>query len=232
MKKDAYYPICLDLSGKSCLVIGGGEVAERKIVTLLKSGARVRVVSPEVTGGIRRLVETKSVALTERKYQAGDLEGNFLVISATDDSAANAAIAEEADRKNILLNVVDFPAECNFIVPASLVRGGLMISVSTSGKSPALARKIRRRIQQEYGPEYGPLLDILGACREKILQRVPDIETRKQIFERLTETITPETIRDANIERIMSVIRPAINEKDFPFEELEAEIRGIMAAYR
>jgi precorrin-2 dehydrogenase/sirohydrochlorin ferrochelatase len=206
------------------LVIGGGEVAERKVLSLLEAGARVQVISPQITERIHQLANEKAIVFIEREYRSGDLDKAFLVISATDNPAINAAIATEADRLNILLNVVDSPAECNFVVPASVIRGNLLISVSTSGKSPAFAKKIRQQIEQSYGLEYGPLLEILGYCRKFILEQVSDIEVRKQIFGQLAESILPEMIRNKDIPQILETIRRILKEKNFPHPKLEEEI--------
>jgi precorrin-2 dehydrogenase/sirohydrochlorin ferrochelatase len=190
------------------LVIGGGEVAERKVLSLLEAGARVRVISPQITERIQQLANEKEIVFIEREYRSGDLDKTFLVISATDSPVINAAIATEADRLNILLNVVDSPAECNFIVPASVIRGNLLISVSTSGKSPAFAKKIRQQIEQRYGFEYGPLLEILGCCRKFILEQVSDIEVRKQIFGQLAESIFKFwKLSAAYLKRMISLIQ-------------------------
>jgi len=224
----SYYPICLDLTNRHCQVIGGGEVAERKVLSLLEAGARVLVIAPRVTDRIRQLASEKVIVFIEREYRSGDLDKAFLVISATDNPAVNALIATEAERSNILLNVVDSPAECNFIVPASVVRGNLLISVSTSGRSPALARKIRQRMEQNYGCEYGPLLEILGCCRKLVLERVPDIEERKQIFGELAESILPEMILNKDISQILEAIRSTIKKSDFPHSKLEEEIRNVI----
>ena len=210
------------------MVIGGGEVAERKVFSLLTAKARVRVIAPKATDSIHQLVKEKKIILSEREYRPGDLGGVFLVISATNNLATNASIAKEANRLNILLNVVDSPCACNFVVPASVIRGNLLISISTSGKSPALAKRIRKKIQQDYGPEYGPLSEILGLCRELVIEHVPDIENRKQIFGRLADSILPEMIRDGDIQQTMKLIRHILKVNDFPFSKLETKISKII----
>jgi precorrin-2 dehydrogenase/sirohydrochlorin ferrochelatase len=210
------------------LVVGGGEVAERKVLSLIQAGACVEVISPKVTERIRRLAKERIISWTDREYRPGDSKNAFLVISATDNPVTNASIAQEADRLNTLLNVVDSPQQCNFIVPASVFRGNLLISTSTSGKCPALAKRIRKEIQQNYRAEYGPLLEVLGLCRELVLDQVPDIEIRKQIFEQLAESISPEMIRDKDIPQIMENICQTLNDEDFPLHRLETGIRNIL----
>lgn len=220
----SYYPICLDLTNRHCLVIGGGEVAERKVISLLEARARVQVISPQITDRISQLAKEGMINLTKREYRTGDLEKAFLVISATDNAVINTAIAAEAERLNILLNVVDSPAECNFIVPASVIRGDLLISISTSGKSPAFAKKIRQQIEQNYGIEYGPLLKILGCCRKLIIEQVSDIEIRKQIFGQLAESILPEMVRNKDILQILETMCRILRQRNIAHPKLEEEI--------
>ena len=136
-----YFSICLDLSGKICIVIGGGKVAERKVQGLLACGARVTVVSPELTTGLEELAAEEKINLIQRPYQEGDLLGAFLAIAATDEPQVQRRVHAEAMHANLLLNVADVPELCNFILPASLRRGDLVIAVSTGGRSPALARR-------------------------------------------------------------------------------------------
>lgn len=224
----SYYPICLDLTNRRCLVIGGGEVAERKVLSLLQAGAQVRVISPQITDRIHQLASEKTIVFVEREYRPGDLDDAFLVISATDNPVINATIATEAGRLNILLNVVDSPEDCNFVVPASVSRGNLLISVSTSGKSPALAKKIRQQIEQCYGIEYGPLLEILGCCRKFVLEQVSDIEERKHIFGRLAESLLPEIVRNKDIPQILETVRRILKKNDFLPPKLEEEIRKVI----
>jgi precorrin-2 dehydrogenase/sirohydrochlorin ferrochelatase len=183
-----YYPICLDLEGKCCLVVGGGKIAERKIVTLLDYGAKVRVVSPKVTSEITNLLRQGKIWYEEREFQPGDLTGAFLVIAATNIDQINKTVAREARRHGLLINVVDAPADSTFILPSVLKRGDLAISISTGGKSPALARKIRQDLEAQYGREYEILVDILGSLRPDILRMEPDIEKRRGLFQRLAES--------------------------------------------
>ncbi|TLM99451.1 bifunctional precorrin-2 dehydrogenase/sirohydrochlorin ferrochelatase, partial [bacterium] len=145
------YPVCLDLRRKKCLVAGGGKVAERKIRALLDCGAEVYVVSPQLTTELAGMARTGEIVHIERNYTTTDLENAFLVISATDDEKTNRRVAGDCLERNILINVVDDPANCNFIVPAVFRQGALSISVSTEGKSPMLARKIREDLTAVFG---------------------------------------------------------------------------------
>jgi len=183
-----YYSICLDLQGKRCLVIGGGTVAERKILTLLEYEAAIVVISPCVTSHIAHLSHEGRLTYIAREFQPGDARNFFLIIAATNDDQVNKAISQEAQEAHILINVVDAPDDSTFILPALVKRGDLTISISTGGKSPALARKMREDMETQYGPEYEIFVDILGNLRKNILQSEPDICKRKEIFQRLAES--------------------------------------------
>lgn len=183
-----YYPVYLNLENKRCLVVGGGEVAERKVLTLLEAGAGVMVISPRLTARLRELVRQQRITWLERGYQKGDLKDCFLVIGATDDRKLHKQLTAEADQYNLLINIVDVPEYCNFIVPSTVKRGDLLISISTGGKSPALAKKIRRQLEQEFGPEYAEFLNLMGQCRQEIIRKVPDGQRRKAIFQQLVDT--------------------------------------------
>ena len=165
----SFYPICLDLEGRNCVVVGGGRVAERKVQGLLSCSAQVTVISPEMTEELLRLHSEGRIQWLNREYIRGDLVKAFLVIAATDNEETQKLVYEEAVTCNLLLNVADVPQRCNFILPATVRRGDLLISVSTSGKSPALARKLRMELEKRYGSEYRVLVNILGAIRPEIL---------------------------------------------------------------
>lgn len=173
-----YYPVYLDLRDKSCLVVGGGTVAERKVKALLKAQAKVAVVSPKLTTGLKKLKTQKKVKHLNRSYRRGDLKGTFLVIGATNDPEVNLSIFKEAQKEKALVNIVDEPKHCNFIVPSVVRRGDLIISISTSGIAPALAKKIRKELEKAYGKEYGELLKIFKKMREKMKGRFSSRESR------------------------------------------------------
>lgn len=159
------YPVTLNISGRLCVVVGGGRVAERKILSLLKAGARVRTVSPQLTEILREAAAAGRIHWLARRFQAGDLAGAMLVFAATDSRQVNAAVAQEAEAAGQLVNVADAPDQCGFQVPAVLRQGDLTIAVSTNGKSPALAALIKKRLEADYGAEYAVLLDLLGRIR-------------------------------------------------------------------
>ena len=160
-----YYPVYLDLRGRSCVVVGGGEVATRKVESLLAAGARVTVVSPSVSATLAAMTETHEILHHARPYRRGDLQGAVLAYAATNDKALHAEIAAEAAAASVLLNVVDRPSFCSFIAPALMTRGAVSVAVSTGGASPALASRLRRDIEKTVGPEYGLAAAILGELR-------------------------------------------------------------------
>jgi siroheme synthase-like protein len=164
----SYYPVFLDIRRKKCVVVGGGRVALRKVMALLDAGADVKVISPDLCPGLRRLVETKRVAVAKRPFQPGDLEGALITVAATDNDRINLEVAEEAHEKGILVNVVDNPFESDFIVPSCLRRGDVTVAVSTAGRSPALARKIRLTLEKELDDEYGALALMIDDVRQEI----------------------------------------------------------------
>ena len=190
-----YYPAFLDLRGRNCLVVGGGSVAERKVESLLECGARVKVVTREATDGLAELAQSGSIELDRRDYASDDLPGIFLVIAATDDPKVQARIGDEAKEHGLLVNVVDDPANCTFIVPAVARRGELSIAVSTGGRSPALAARIREKLEGLFGPEYEEWVDLLGQLRETLAARFPDPEERKAAWYRVVDSNCVELIR-------------------------------------
>lgn len=177
------YPISLDLSQKICLVVGGGPVAERKVKSLLECGALVRVVSPEITPGLENLADEGRIDCRRRQFRPPDLEGVFLVIGSTNQEIVNRQVAEEGTARNLLVNIVDDPRKGNFFVPSIVKRGSLTIAVSTDGKSPMLARKIREELEVIYGPQYQEYLDLVGKLREDVIRNVQDPEKKREILE-------------------------------------------------
>ena len=203
----AYYPIYLRLENKRCLVVGGGEVAQRKVLTLLEYGAQVSVLSPCLSPKLRELAARGTIEWLERSYRAGDAEGFFLLIGATDDRRLHERLAAEAQKYGLLVNIVDVPELCNFIVPAVVRRGDLSIAVSTGGKSPALAKKIRRRLEGEFGPEYGRFLELMGEWRREVIRKVPDIRQRKAIFERMVDSDLLQLLKNGDQEGFRRRVR-------------------------
>jgi precorrin-2 dehydrogenase/sirohydrochlorin ferrochelatase len=162
------YAISLKLAGRLCVVVGGGAVAERKVRTLIASGARITVVAREAGAGIEKLAEDRAIIIHRRNVSEDDVQGNYLVIAATDDHDTNREIAGWARRAGALVNVVDSPEESDFFVPALVQRGDLTIAISTSGKIPALARKIREELEAQFGQEYAQYVALLEEARKRI----------------------------------------------------------------
>lgn len=161
---DPLYPVNLVLTGRRCLVVGGGTVAARKVDGLLAAGAVVTVVAPLIVEEIRLL----GVIMAERRYQAADIEGAWLVITATDDPAVNREVRDDGEAAGVWVNAADDPASCSFILPAVVRQGPVMVTVSTSGYSPALATWLKDHVATELGPEVAVLAEMLGAARESL----------------------------------------------------------------
>jgi len=205
-----YYPILVDLSGQKVVVVGGGNVAQRKIESLLQHRAEVCVVARELTPRLRENVEAGKITFLGRKFQKEHLDGAMLVIAATDDTLLNRLVSTSARERGILVNAVDQPADCTFIVPSVLKRGQLLIAVSTSGQSPALARKVREDLENLFGEEYETLLALMGNLRREILSGGLSQEARKGIFENLVSSDILRMIREKNWEAVGSLLSEAL----------------------
>ncbi len=195
------YPVALKLSGKLCVIVGGGKVAERKVQSLLECDAQVRVVSPELTFRLRELANNGDIQYKPDRYEPEDLNDAFLVISATDREDINEAISAECRRRNILVNVVDAPAKANFFVPSTIRRGPLSISVSTNGKSPLMAKLLRADLEALYGPDFGDFLDFLGSIREQVVKTVNNPQRRHEILSALADRETIRLLREGYLEQ-------------------------------
>lgn len=194
------YPITLvDLANTRCLVVGGGEVAARKVAALLAAGARPMVISPAFCESLRRQIEQGRIDAMERRYQSGDLAGVRLVIAATDDPVTNEAVWREAQDTGCLVNVVDDPLRCNFFVPATVRRGALTLAVSTSGKSPLLARRIRQELEAQFEPAYEAYVDLLGELRP-IVQEIASAALRKRLWEAILGSDVLDWVRAGDIQ--------------------------------
>jgi len=190
-----YYPIYLDLNERAVLVVGGGAIAEGKTVQLIEAGARVRVVSPTLTAQLVELAARGVIAHRDGLFNADDLRGVMLVISATDDQAVNEAVARAANERGLLCNVVDQTRLCNFITPALITRGDLQLSVSTGGGSPALVQRVKREIAELIGVEYGELLELAAEMRGEVKARLPEFEQRRQVLHAFIESEALELVR-------------------------------------
>jgi precorrin-2 dehydrogenase/sirohydrochlorin ferrochelatase len=178
-----FYIACLRLKGRRCLVVGGGEVGLEKVEGLLACDAEVVLVAPEAGPELEALAREGSIHWEPREYVPSDLEGTFLVIAATDVSEENIRIYHDAERRAMLVNVVDVPPLCNFILPAILRTGPLAIAISTAGASPALAKRMKREISELFGDEYARLAVLLNEARGWAKGTLPTYQDRKEFFE-------------------------------------------------
>jgi siroheme synthase-like protein len=183
------YPAFIDLRGRRCLVVGGGPVGTEKAEKLVGAGADIRLVSPEITDSLTELVATGAIAeFHRREYRTADLDDCILVIAATNEAEVNRQVWEDGEARRMLVNVVDVPPLCNFIVPSIMRHGELAVAVSTGGASPVVARAVRQRIEGEIGPEWGELVGLLRATREDLKQRFLTMPERAAAVERLLAT--------------------------------------------
>lgn len=189
-----YYPAFIELEGRRCVVVGGGRIAERKVMDLLEAGAHVIVVSPTLTDGLQRLKDDQMIEHTARKAAMRDLKGAFLAVAATDNMEDNVRVSRMAGQ--MLVNVVDKPDLCNFIVPSRVKRGPLTIAVSTSGTSPAMARAIREDIERIYGPQFGRYLEKISRLRAQALERIEDPAEREEFLKSLASADIVRALRE------------------------------------
>ncbi len=194
------YPAILLLDGRLAVVIGGGHVAERKVRTLLDAGARVRVVAQDPTRGIKGRAKKGEIELLERRFAAGDLAGAAVAVAATDDEDVNRSVFAEATEAGIPVNVVDNVDLCTFIAPSIVRRGDLVLAVSTGGNAPALAVRVRERLEREFGEEYARFLELMGELRISIT--VPgDQDERAKAWYRVVDSDVIDLVRAGDLDR-------------------------------
>ena len=186
------FPLFLKLRSRKCLVVGAGSIAESKIASLAETGAKVCVIAPDATPQVRAWARARRIAWRQRRFRVRDLKGVFLVIAATSSRALQRQIFRAAQRLGVLCNVVDVPELCDFYYPAVVRRGALQIAISTTGQSPALAQRLRKELQGQFGPEYEEWLESVGKVREEILARNLTAEQRKKF---LHELVSEEAFR-------------------------------------
>lgn len=190
------YPLCLDISRRLCVVVGGGRVAERKVKGILAAAGRVRLISPVVTPGLSDLADHQIIAWFCRPYSRADLDGAFLVFAVTDDTEVQRAVRDDARASGLLVNVADAPAWCDFQVPATIRRGDLTLGVATDGKSPAVAAMVKGRLDRLFGEEYGWLTALAARLREQILAEEPDSERTRMLFQQLLHDDLVDWLRE------------------------------------
>jgi precorrin-2 dehydrogenase / sirohydrochlorin ferrochelatase len=214
-----YYPVNLDISGRRCLVVGGGRVGARKVVTLNQCGAVVTVVSPEASARILQLAAEKAIVLKQRPYRSSDMDDMFLVIGATDDEMLNRRINADAEHRKLLCNIADRPEICNFILPAIVRRGDFVMAISTAGKSPAFAKHLRKRLETQFGPEYGLVLDLMGAIRSRLLAEAHEPEVHKPLFEQLIDGNLLTLVKEKKINQIDQLLKRVLG-PGYQYEQL------------
>ena len=188
------YPLSLDVKNNLCTVIGAGEVARRKIESLLDAGARVKVISPDAK-------DIENVENVAREYKKGDLKDSFLVIAATDNKSINEQVFREAKENNILVNVVDKPDFCNFFVPSVINRGKLQITISTEGSCPALSKKIRKELEKVYTQDYKNYCEIIEKGRKKVIENYPEAERKNKINSILNDKDIMNYVKEGEIDK-------------------------------
>ncbi len=201
-----FYPVHLDISNMKCVVVGGGEVAERKVENLLQCDAQVVVVGKLITPRLEVLKREGRIDHIPEDYRSDHIEGAFLVIGATDRDDVNGEVYLDAEARKMLVNIVDDPPRCRFIVPSQVRQGDLLISLTTGGKSPALAQRLRKELEGTYCHEYKLLLEIMGKLRAKILARGEPSEVNKKIFESILDTDILEYIREGDWDGVKKII--------------------------
>ncbi len=193
------FPMFVKLEGRRCLVIGAGLVAEGKIASLLETGARVLVVATRALPSIAQWAEQGLIELQLRPFAAEDLSGMFLAVVATSSAELNVEIYSEAQRRGVLCNVVDVPKLCDFYYPAIVRRGDLQIAISTNGQSPALAKRLREQLEQQFGPAYAEWVAELGATRKLVMQSELAPERKRELLLSLANRAAVEAAMAAEL---------------------------------
>jgi siroheme synthase-like protein len=206
-----FYIACLRLSGRRCLVVGGGDIGLEKVEGLLACGADVTLVAPEAHPELAELAREGSIQWEQREYRPGDLEGCLIAIAATGDTDVNIAVFNDAERRSMLVNVVDVPPLCNFILPAIVRTGPLAVAISTAGASPALAKRMKREIAELFGEPYADLAVLLNDVRGWAKATLPTYQDRKEFFEGIVngEPDPIELLRTGDVHAVQDLIAVA-----------------------
>jgi precorrin-2 dehydrogenase/sirohydrochlorin ferrochelatase len=217
-----HYPVYLDLKERPCFVLGGSVMAEEKVTGLIAAGARVTVISPDLTPGLAELAIEAKVDSLARRYRRGDLRTAFLVIVVAQSAAVVQAVWEETRGRNVLVNTLDDVPHCDFIAPSIVRRGDLTVAISTGGKAPVMAVRLRQKLERELGAEHARFLELAGRLRAPLALRWPDFETRRTLWYRLIDSDVIHLLRRGNepealarIEEILGVspeLEPALAE--------------------
>ncbi|WP_051309348.1 precorrin-2 dehydrogenase/sirohydrochlorin ferrochelatase family protein [Desulfogranum japonicum] len=220
------YPISVDISNRLCVIVGGGKVAERKVQGVLAQGAKVRLVSPQITSLLYSMVDQKHIEWRRNCYKPGDLEGAFLVFAATSSPETQEKILRHARAQEILINLADNPEQSDFHVPASFTRNDLCVTVSTHGKSPAMAAMVKRLLEQDMGSEYGILLQLMTQLRVLVLTKGSPVRgTSRELFQAILLPDILQWIKDRQWEKIQEHISDVLGyAPDIDWDALQQEI--------
>lgn len=218
-KRYPYYPIYIDIEERDVVIIGGGNVCARKAETMMRYGACVTVVAPDLTTEIEQWADDGKLTVRRKQYEESDVEGATIVIASTDDQSVNERVAADCRRRRIPVNVVDVTPLCEFIVPAIVESGSIQIAVSTAGKSPALARTLKEDLQRLIGPEYAELNDALGTLREGAKSALPTDADRKRFFDGILARGVLDMLRDGRRHEAYQTIAAACEEAGVPVSE-------------
>lgn len=213
-----YFPLSLDLSGRPCVVIGGGHEALKKSRSLLAAHAQLHLISPDLLPELALIVASGRASWQPRTYQPGDLNGYFLAFACTDDEAVNAAAVREAKGVGVLLNVVDQPDRCDFIMPAVVRQGSLTFAVTTDGKSPALAKRVQGELAAAYGPAHAEFLDLLGRLRPLVRGSGLPLSLRSELYGRIVGSGALERLQAGDRAGMYRLIIQTGKEYGLPWE--------------
>lgn len=220
-KKFPYYPIFIDVENHDVLIIGGGAVCARKAETMMRYGARVTIIAPEVTDDIAAWAKARRLKVKRKKYNSADLDGASIVIASTDDARTNERVARDCRKRKIPVNVVDVTPLCEFIVPAIVKQGSIQLAVSTGGRSPALARTLKEDLQKFVGPEYAEVNDLLGKLRPAAKKVLPTDADRKRFFDGILARGILQMIREGKRKEAYAEIARACQEAGVAFPSPE-----------
>jgi siroheme synthase-like protein len=201
----SYYPVFLKICGMKCVVVGGGQVALRKVRALLEHEANIDVIGPDICSELIALADVKRIRVFLRDFKPEDLQKAFIAIAATDNRDINQQVAEEARRNSVLVNVVDDAESSNFIVPSCIQRGDITIAISTAGRSPALARKIRTKLEQDFGDEYASLVTLINEVRTEVIQQGIEIDGDAW-QEAIDLDLLLKLVREGDDKEVMSIL--------------------------
>src|SRR5438270_4548747 len=207
-----FYIACLRLVGRRCVVVGGGDVGLEKVEGLLACGGEVTLIAPDATQPLRSLASESSIRWEQREYRAEDLERTFIAIAATNETDVNIRVYEDAERRAMLVNVVDVPPLCNFILPAIVRTGPLAIAISTAGASPALAKRMKREVADMFGDDYARLAEMLNDARGWAKGTLPTYQDRKEFFESIVngDPDPIELLRAGDVAGVRALIESAM----------------------